>query len=325
VCQGSGIGHPIGWSRGQMGEERKRQDARSAEACPLINFSCLVDLYIFLAGKNSPSFSFFSPLYTHTPVCVCQFRTFHSFPSLPPLLSPSTTTGPSPCDVMYQPVDTPTPQRGSFVPPENDSLLPPSALRDSAIRDSAYRDSYLTDGSNQPLNPGAAGGSDPYRSSFVPGSHATFNKEEYDQNASASPVNNKRKRPLWVLIAIGLLVLVTVILAVILPVYFTVIKKDDNSSSSSNQGGSHTGDNHNNNNNNNGNEDGHGVPESGVITGGDGSTITMEDGTTFTYKNAFGGYWVQDPNDPFNMGARPQSWSPALNETWRWGVDIIRG
>jgi len=61
------------------------------------------------------------------------------------------------------------------------------------------------------------------------------------------------------------------------------------------------------------------------ISGGDGSTVTTEDGTTFTYTNSFGGFWVDDPNDPFNDGARPQSWSPALNETFKYGVDLIRG
>lgn len=62
-----------------------------------------------------------------------------------------------------------------------------------------------------------------------------------------------------------------------------------------------------------------------VVTGGDGSTVTMEDGSTFTYKNSLGGYWYYDPEDPFNNGARAQSFSPALNETFRYGIDQIRG
>jgi len=72
---------------------------------------------------------------------------------------------------------------------------------------------------------------------------------------------------------------------------------------------------------------GPGKPVSGVrpITGGDGSTVTMEDGSTFIYRNPFGGYWIDEPNNPFNNGARPQSWSPALNETFRYGIDQIRG
>jgi len=67
------------------------------------------------------------------------------------------------------------------------------------------------------------------------------------------------------------------------------------------------------------------TPNAVPTSGGDGSVITMEDGTTFVYRNPFGGYWVDDPSNPFNNGARPQSWSPALNETFRYGVDRIRG
>jgi len=51
----------------------------------------------------------------------------------------------------------------------------------------------------------------------------------------------------------------------------------------------------------------------------------MADGTTFTYKNSFEGYWYWDETDPLNNGARPQSWTPALNETFRYGIDKIRG
>ena len=64
---------------------------------------------------------------------------------------------------------------------------------------------------------------------------------------------------------------------------------------------------------------------SGIIYGGDGTVVTTEDGTQFTYQNKFGGYFVQDPNDPFNNNARAQSWSPALNETWQWGKDQVLG
>ncbi|KIK63584.1 glycoside hydrolase family 5 protein [Collybiopsis luxurians FD-317 M1] len=62
-----------------------------------------------------------------------------------------------------------------------------------------------------------------------------------------------------------------------------------------------------------------------AVTGGDGSTVTMEDGSTFTYTNKFGGTWYWDVNDPFNNGAQAQSWTPALNETFNYGVDKIRG
>ncbi|KAF9045268.1 glycoside hydrolase family 5 protein [Panaeolus papilionaceus] len=60
-------------------------------------------------------------------------------------------------------------------------------------------------------------------------------------------------------------------------------------------------------------------------TGGDGSTITMENGTTFIYRNSFGGIWVQDPEKPFSNDAQPNSWTPPLSQKWRWGVDRANG
>ncbi|KAI0256787.1 glycoside hydrolase superfamily [Lactifluus subvellereus] len=62
-----------------------------------------------------------------------------------------------------------------------------------------------------------------------------------------------------------------------------------------------------------------------TFTGGDGSTVKMEDGTTFVYRNAFGGNWYWNPDDPFNNSARAQSWTPALNEPFNYGIDHIRG
>ncbi|KAI5120171.1 hypothetical protein M0805_008438 [Coniferiporia weirii] len=67
----------------------------------------------------------------------------------------------------------------------------------------------------------------------------------------------------------------------------------------------------------------------GIVFGekknGNGSTVTTEDGTTFTYVNKFGGFWVDDPAGPFNNNARPNSWTPPLNSSWRWGVDKVYG
>jgi aryl-phospho-beta-D-glucosidase BglC (GH1 family) len=53
--------------------------------------------------------------------------------------------------------------------------------------------------------------------------------------------------------------------------------------------------------------------------------VTQEDGSTFTYTNKFGGYWVSDPNDPLNNNARPNSWTPPLNQSWTWGKDRVFG
>ncbi|KAJ7197147.1 exo-beta-1,3-glucanase [Mycena pura] len=62
-----------------------------------------------------------------------------------------------------------------------------------------------------------------------------------------------------------------------------------------------------------------------TVSGTDGSLVTTDDGSTLTYKNSFGGTWYWDISDPFNNAARAQSWTPALNESFRLGVDKIRG
>ncbi|KAJ8089621.1 hypothetical protein PM082_014879 [Marasmius tenuissimus] len=61
------------------------------------------------------------------------------------------------------------------------------------------------------------------------------------------------------------------------------------------------------------------------VTGGDGSTVVLEDGSTFIYSNPHRGHWYHDINDPFNGKSRAQAWTPALNEPFTYGVDRIRG
>jgi glucan 1,3-beta-glucosidase len=68
-----------------------------------------------------------------------------------------------------------------------------------------------------------------------------------------------------------------------------------------------------------------GQPNSKILYGGDGTIVTTEDGTTFVYNNSFGGYFAQDPDNPFNNDARAQSWSPPLNQSWQFGKDQILG
>jgi glucan 1,3-beta-glucosidase len=62
-----------------------------------------------------------------------------------------------------------------------------------------------------------------------------------------------------------------------------------------------------------------------ATSGHNGSVITMSDGSTFTYTNAFGGDWAADPADPFGPSGRAQYWSKRINEEWVWGKDIARG
>ena len=140
------------------------------------------------------------------------------------------------------------------------------------------------------------------------------------------------KRRLFWLVVVAALVIV--VLAVMLPVYFTVIKPKNNKVS----GGGKTPD--------------QGSPQptstsspKGLTTGGDGSTVTTDNGTQFTYRNPFGGFctwilfsdwegWrshivyfvgVWDPEHPFNDGAQPNSWTPPLNTTWKWGANQLYG
>ncbi|KAF8914474.1 putative ectomycorrhiza-upregulated exo-beta-1,3-glucanase GH5 [Mucidula mucida] len=140
--------------------------------------------------------------------------------------------------------------------------------------------------------------------------------DEYTRQYLASPTKRKRGPVFWLSFLVAFVV---VVLAIILPVYFLVIKKDDSSSQASSGGSGNNGTDSGN--------DGHGSgpSTSGAITGGDGSEVTLEDGSKFKYSNQFGGFWVADPSDPFGAGGKPNSWTPALNESWTYGKDRING
>ncbi|KXN85497.1 putative glucan 1,3-beta-glucosidase D [Leucoagaricus sp. SymC.cos] len=127
----------------------------------------------------------------------------------------------------------------------------------------------------------------------------------------SSPATKSRRKIIILAVLTGLILIA---LAVVIPLYFAVIRPKPVGNSNSDHGSD-----------NNSNQDQPNKPETRVVTGGDGSVITMEDGTKFTYRNPFGGYWYYDPEDPFNNGARAQSWSPALNETFNYGTNQIRG
>ncbi|KAJ6528915.1 glycoside hydrolase superfamily [Mycena capillaripes] len=118
--------------------------------------------------------------------------------------------------------------------------------------------------------------------------------------------SSAKKRRLIGLGALAALIIVAV--AVVVPVYFLVIKKHNNNAAASSSGGGSGG-----------------KTVVGAVTGGDGSTVIDANGESFTYKNPFGGYWLSDPENPFASGARANSWTPALNESWTWGVDRVNG
>ncbi len=139
-----------------------------------------------------------------------------------------------------------------------------------------------------------------------------------EKRAAYAAPRSKRK----VIIAAGAAAAALLILAIVIPVYFAVVKPKNNTSSNNNDS---SGGSTNSAESSRPSATSTGKPTVAAVTGGDGSKVTTEDGSQFTYSNSFGGYWYYDPKDPFNNGARPQSWSPALNETFNYGVDRIRG
>lgn len=123
----------------------------------------------------------------------------------------------------------------------------------------------------------------------------------------------QRKRLIW----IGITILAVLAIAAGVVVAILLTRKGGSSDVSSSGGSS-------------------GSPSSGGTSGGTsnnsgtsgktGSKITMDDGTTFTYTNNFGGDWAADPKSPFAAGGKAQSWSPRVgSENWVWGTDMARG
>lgn len=140
--------------------------------------------------------------------------------------------------------------------------------------------------------------------------HLTEKRDLY-----AAPRDQSKKRLTLILVAIAIVLLIAA--AVGLPLYFAVLRPKSLASQSNN--------NSNNSNNGNNNTD-KGKTNNNLITwGNDGSVVEMEDGNKFTYNNKFGGYWVFDPANPTNNSAKAQSFTPALSEEFKYGVDRIRG
>lgn len=132
------------------------------------------------------------------------------------------------------------------------------------------------------------------------------------------PAKSRRK-----IIIIALIALAVIVVAVVVPVYFAVIKPKQNNTSNNLASGA-AASNSSDSSSDSGSTSS--TTQSRVVTsGGDGSTVTFFDGSKVTYSNSFGGTWYYDPANPTVSGARPQSWTPALNETFNYGVDPIRG
>lgn len=144
-------------------------------------------------------------------------------------------------------------------------------------------------GTPKGLDPSPLGGS-------PTGSDSHIVKEE------GAPVANAQGSK-WKKLAIGAGVVVVLVLVVALPVYFTVGKKNSSGNGGSSGGGG----------GGNGGGDLPVAQPGGVTSGGDGSTVVTEDGTSFTYKNKFGGYWMYDPARPFANGVYTRF-------SWRLGI-----
>ncbi|EIW85436.1 glycoside hydrolase family 5 protein [Coniophora puteana RWD-64-598 SS2] len=132
------------------------------------------------------------------------------------------------------------------------------------------------------------------------------------EKRSAYAAPPRKKRGIIILAAVAGLVVIVLVIA--LPVYFTTKKKNNDDLSGGASGGSSSG------------GGGGGNPGSNaVVTGGNGSKVTLANGTTFTYQNDFGGTWYWDQNDPFNNNAQCNSWTPPLNQTFVPGTTRIFG
>ena len=217
----------------------------------------------------------------------------------------------------------------SFLPPPDPSFLSlghsiPSTPRDSSGGyDSAYEREPLATPSN---NSAAALAGAPKEategSPFISGA----------VGGAGEPYGYGRKKPFFkrpaVLLALAALVAVVVV-AVVVPVVVT--RHNSSNSNASTKGGTSSSGSTGGNSTDNGNDNGKGSDDGGkgqtnlVTWGGDGSTVTKDDGTTFIYNNSFGGFWVQDPKNPFNNSAKVNSWTPALSETWDWSKNKVNG
>ncbi|KAG8708506.1 hypothetical protein FRC09_001214 [Ceratobasidium sp. 395] len=221
----------------------------------------------------------------------------------------------------------------SHHPHEADTLLPPSALADPATARSSVVDSLAppqshfsgdvreSQYSSVPLNQSYAVDTDSPRTATPAGQYGEstpgFVEKPLPEETHGYADRGQGKKRTWFWILAGLVALAVIIVAVIVPVYFTVIKPKNNAAANTGPGATGAPPNPTQSSN-------PGTIPQSTTTGGDGSKVTTETGS-FIYNNSFGGFWVSDPANPFNNNAQAQSWSPPLNTSWRWGVDKIRG
>ncbi|KAF7360227.1 Glycoside hydrolase [Mycena venus] len=206
-----------------------------------------------------------------------------------------------PSDEHWQPEPPPRRTNDFYSPfPRNESSLSLASSHNYASNDqaSAYADSVYN------LNPGGVG-----RGSY---SHPSYHDEPAlqprrndEKRATYLDQTSRRRRKTPILLSIAALVII--LGAGGAAVYFFVFKKKDNAPKNASSPSDTT-------------------PANKIavaVSGGDGSTVTAEDGSTFTYNNPFGGNWYWDVNDPFNNAARAQSWSPRLKRDLQFRVRSV--
>ncbi|TFK29814.1 exo-beta-1,3-glucanase [Coprinopsis marcescibilis] len=265
-----------------------------------------------------------------------------------PVYDPLPLTGDDhPSTALYNAPPSPDPRLTSFNTPQipmdpSFGSIPPGAAQprfmgqytDSGTRESFASSSSIQGGQSEygsvyALNDAnsnrlTAYRDDPNHPDSVPMSPVGHSRALNEKEATYEAPRKKSRRKLFIIGAIVAALLI--IAAIIIAVYFTVIKpKTDSANSSDRNGNSRDQTTTSAAAPSASSSAGEDTSQSAIVTGGDGSVITMEDGTTFTYRNAFGGHWYYDPNDPFNNGAKAQSWTPALNESFEYGTARIRG
>lgn len=164
---------------------------------------------------------------------------------------------------------------------------------------------------------------DPHDSDFAAGAASPARRNRYleEKRDTYAPPNKSKRKIIIGAIAVGVIVAA---IAIVVALYFTVIKKNGKTSDA--LGNNDNGNNNNSTNDNNDNNGKNNNTSNNILkSGGDGSTLHLDDGTNMTYSNPFGGTWYWDPSDPFNNNAQAQSWTPPLNQSFKWGTDRIFG
>ncbi|KAJ7448949.1 glycoside hydrolase family 5 protein [Mycena latifolia] len=202
------------------------------------------------------------------------------------------------------PVPPSSPYR-DFAPPQPSYALNPSQ---NTSRTDLYRDDADTP-SYPPSSPN-------HSALLLPTSDGTAAAAERSYGTGYGAPTKRSVAKKRRLIGLGAVVGVLIVAAaVVVPIYFLVIKKHNDSAASAAASPSASG----------AGSSGDTKSVVGAVTGGDGSTITTTSGGSFVYNNSFGGYWLADPENPFASGARANSWTPPLNESWTWGTDRVYG